>query len=68
MKLQSSVAVPRFTMVPLFKTSRHRSPRVIKKLIKRHGGEFRPEVCIYRIGDTFFVHPDNLEAIMAAMS
>lgn len=34
----------------LFPESRHRSARVRKKLINRHGGEFRKQPCIWQIG------------------
>jgi len=41
----------------LFPASRHRSRRVLKKLIKRHGGEFRKQAVMWRIGDTIYAHP-----------
>lgn len=41
----------------LFPESRHRSARILKKLIKRHGGEFRKEPAVFRVGDTIYAHP-----------
>lgn len=47
----------------LFPTSRHRSARVRKKLVKRLGGEFKKEPAIFRILDArtglerFVAHP-----------
>jgi hypothetical protein len=36
----------------LFPESKNRSKRIRKKLIKRHGGEFRRRPAMWRIGDT----------------
>lgn len=47
----------------LFPESRHRSARIRKKLIKRHGGEFRKVPCIFRIGDKLICHPQMYEAL-----
>lgn len=41
----------------LFPESRHRSKRIHKKLVKRHGGEFRKEPCIWKSGNTIIAHP-----------
>lgn len=42
----------------LFPYSRHRSARVLKKLIKRHGGEYRKKPAMYRLGDGMIIcHP-----------
>lgn len=41
----------------LFPESRHRSKRVLKKLIRRHGGEFIMKPCSYMMGDTLVAHP-----------
>lgn len=49
----------------LFPASRHRSARVHKKLIRRHGGEFRQAPCIFKIGDSFVAHPSFRAAIEA---
>ena len=38
----------------LFPESRYRSARVRKKLIKRFGGEFRKQPCIWKIKDPMF--------------
>ena len=45
------------TEVRLFPESRHRSKRILKKLIKRHGGVFEKQPCAYKIGDKLFMHP-----------
>lgn len=41
----------------LFPESKHRSRRVLKKLIRRHGGEFVMKPCSYMMGDTLVAHP-----------
>lgn len=41
----------------LFPESRHRSRRITKKLVKRHGGEFIMKPCSYMMGDTIVAHP-----------
>ncbi len=41
----------------LFPDSKNRSKRVRKKLIKRHGGEFRRVPTIWRIEDKIVAHP-----------
>ena len=41
----------------LFPASRHRSARIRKKLIKRHGGEFRMIPVMWRVGDVIVAHP-----------
>lgn len=41
----------------LFPESRHRSARILKKLIKRYGSEFRKEPAVFRIGNTIYAHP-----------
>lgn len=46
-----------------FPSSRHRSRRIHKKLIKRYGGEFRYKPTSWQMSDTIIVHP----AIMAEL-
>lgn len=41
----------------IFPSSRHRSARIRKKLIKRHGGEYRLVPCIWKIGNVIYAHP-----------
>lgn len=41
----------------LFPISRHRSRRIRKKLLRRHGGEFRKVPCMWRAGDVILAHP-----------
>jgi hypothetical protein len=55
------------TDVRLFPASRHRSRRIHKKLVKRHGGEFRKQPCMWQLGDTIIAHPSyraQLEAVI----
>lgn len=46
-----------------FPASKHRSRRILKKLIKRHGGEYHliHEPLAYQIGNQFIVHPKIYE-------
>jgi hypothetical protein len=48
----------------LFPPSRHRSRRIRKKLIKRHGGEFRKAGVAYRHFGTLICHPTIYDAIL----
>jgi hypothetical protein len=41
----------------LFPVSRHRSRRIHKKLVKRHGGVFRMKPGAFQVGDQIFMHP-----------
>ena len=41
----------------LFPENRYRSRRLHKKLVKRFGGEFKKRPCIWKMGNTLFVHP-----------
>lgn len=41
----------------LFPSSRHRSARVRKKLIKRFGGEFRLQPALWKVGNVVYAHP-----------
>jgi hypothetical protein len=45
------------TKVPAFPASRHRSKRILKKLIKRHGGMTKDKPAGYQIGNTLVIHP-----------
>jgi len=47
----------------LFPESRNRSARIRKKLIKRHGGEFRKVPCIYQMGNKLVAHPVMYERL-----
>ena len=51
-----------------FPTSRHRSARVHKKLVKRHGGEFRKVGCAYKIGGKIVMHPNVYADFQKAMA
>jgi hypothetical protein len=50
----------------LFPTSRHRSKRVRKKLMKRFGGEFRKVPAIFRIQGRIIAHPARYAELMLA--
>lgn len=50
-----------------FPISRHRSARVHKKLVKRHGGEFRKVGCAYKIGGKIVMHPNIYAEFQKAM-
>jgi hypothetical protein len=41
----------------LFPASRHRSKRIRKKLLKRFGGEFRMQPCMWCYRDRIVAHP-----------
>jgi hypothetical protein len=41
----------------LFPHSRHRSSRILKKLIRRHGGTYRKQPCIFRCPEMIIAHP-----------
>jgi hypothetical protein len=49
----------------LFPYSRHRSKRILKKLIKRFGGEYRMTPCAYKDERTrrIYMHPDLRRAL-----
>lgn len=51
----------------LFAASRHRSRRTLKKLIKRHGGEFRMAPAILSIGGTVYAHPAFRASLLSEM-
>jgi hypothetical protein len=40
-----------------FSVSRHRSRRIMKKLLKRFGGEFKKKPTIFQVHDQFIIHP-----------
>lgn len=52
----------------LFRESKHRSRRVLKKLIRRHGGELVMKPCSYMMGDTIVVHPSIAKALREQIS
>jgi len=49
-----------------FPASKNRSARIRKKLIKRHGGEFRKKPCIWQIGHQIIAHPSFRASLVAA--
>lgn len=54
------------TDVRLFPASKHRSKRIVKKLVKRFGGEFKKQPCIWKTPQGFIVHPALREQLIAA--
>lgn len=54
------------TKVRNFRESRHRSPRIYKKLIKRFGGLYKKEPAMWRIGNKLVVHPVRYAELKAA--
>lgn len=51
----------------LFPASKNRSARIRKKLIKRFGGEFRMQPCMWKAGDMLYAHPTFKPQIEAAI-
>lgn len=47
----------------LFPTSKNRSRRIHKKLVKRFGGEFVKKPAAFRMGDRFIMHPAVFETL-----
>lgn len=45
------------TAVRNFPESRHRSARIHKKLVKRHGGEYRMKPCMFKTPQGYLCHP-----------
>lgn len=59
--------------VRLFPESRHRSRRIYKKLMKRHGAEFKERPAMYLFnepmrGECLFVHPALKDELLVAVS
>lgn len=52
----------------LFPESKHRSKRIRKKLIKRFGGEFRMQPCIFQTPAGIIAHPSFKSKIEAALT
>lgn len=50
----------------LFPKSRHRSARVRKKLLKRHGGEFRKVPAMFSVEGRLIAHPSFRGQLEAA--
>lgn len=53
--------------VRLFPESRHRSRRIHKKLVKRHGGEFRKVPCMFKTPQGIIMHPALYQQLQAEM-
>lgn len=47
----------------LFPESKNRSKRILKKLIKRFGGEYRMKPAIFKIDGKLYCHPANRAAL-----
>ncbi len=50
----------------LFPTSKNRSKRIHKKLVKRHGGEFRKQPAVFRTKDGLICHPELYHQMLNA--
>ena len=57
----------RETTERLFPASRHRSRRIHKTLVKRHGSVFRRVPAIWKTPEGLFVHPQEYAALRAAL-
>lgn len=55
------------TQERLFPASRHRSRRIHKKLVKRHGGQFRCVPAIWQTPMGLTMHPTHYRAILARL-
>lgn len=51
----------------LFPESPHRSPRILKKLTRRFGGEFRKVPAVWRVGDKIVMHPERYQEFKAKL-
>jgi len=49
----------------LFPESKNRSRRIHKKLMKRHGGEFRRRPAAFNVGGRLVMHPAMWERLQA---
>lgn len=54
--------------IRLFPESRHRSRRIHKKLVKRHGGVFRKVPCIFKTPESIIMHPTLYREFQAEMA
>ncbi|WP_457663654.1 hypothetical protein [Sinorhizobium medicae] len=64
LRITFSLAALEDTKERLFPTSRHRSRRIHKKLVKRFGGEFKRVPCMWKTPAGIIAHPafkDQLE-------
>lgn len=52
----------------LFPTSKNRSPRIHKKLVKRFGSEFKKVPAIWQVGDRLVVHPALMHTVRQAIA
>lgn len=51
----------------LFPYSPHRSRRIHKKLVKRHGGVFRMKPCAFKVMDRLVMHPVVWQQLQAEL-
>jgi hypothetical protein len=54
--------------VRLFPESKNRSARILKKLVKRFGGEFKKVPAIWQIEDRLIVHPALMHTVRQAIA
>lgn len=63
-----SSAALEFTNVRNFPESKNRSRRVLKKLMKRFGTEFRTQPCIWQTPQGIVCHPVMFRKLQAAIA
>lgn len=68
MLIATSMHALQTTEERLFPASRHRSARIHKKLVKRHGGEFRVRPAAFSMGGKLVMHPAVLERLNLELS
>lgn len=67
LKIMVSALALKDSDVRLFPASKHRSRRIHKKLIKRHGGEFLKVPCILKTPEVIIMHPTLYHQFQAEM-
>lgn len=63
LKIIVTTAALKETNERMFPVSKNRSRRIHKKLVKRHGGEFRKVGAIWKTPDALYVHPSLYEEL-----
>jgi hypothetical protein len=67
LRIVYSVYALKETTERLFPASKHRSARIRKRLIKRHGGEFRMTPAMWRLNDHIYAHPSFRSQLEASI-
>lgn len=68
LKIMVSAVALKDSDVRLFPASKHRSRRIHKKLIKRHGGEFLKVPCILKTPQCIIMHPTLYDQFQTEMA